>query len=372
MNINFYGQPAGWSGPAEHCKGICRALKNEGFNVSLCTPQKDNIEADIIPMVQRPKFSEAVTLTLDPPLHWWQFMAERREALIGLIVFEGDRIPYEWAEAIRQPEINQIWVPSNHVKEAVKNRLLEFDDVGDEVLDKIEIVPHGVDTEMFSPKGKKMDFGDNYFTFGFVGGWSQGLKDRKGLDLAYRAFASEFRKNEKAKFIFKLTNIYNKPNYKPLRILKRLKVPKNHAPMAGIFKDNPNKATLATIYRAADVLVYPSKAEAFGFTAAEAMACGAPVIASSYGGQLDFVNTKNGWLIETEKMIDATDEHYWYSDTRWALPSVKDLQKKMRYCFDNQDEVRKKSKIARRMIVDNFQWKNTGVKAKSLINKLIH
>lgn len=42
--------------------------------------------------------------------------------------------------------------------------------------------------------------------------------------------------------------------------------------------------TLAEWYRAADVLVHPALAEAFGLTVVEAMACGVPVIATRVGG----------------------------------------------------------------------------------------
>ena len=41
---------------------------------------------------------------------------------------------------------------------------------------------------------------------------------------------------------------------------------------------------LAAYYRAADVLVVPSRSESFGLVAAEAQACGLPVVAAAVGG----------------------------------------------------------------------------------------
>ncbi len=45
-----------------------------------------------------------------------------------------------------------------------------------------------------------------------------------------------------------------------------------------------DRASLATWYRAADVVAMPSRSESFGLVAAEAQACGTPVVATSVGG----------------------------------------------------------------------------------------
>lgn len=45
-----------------------------------------------------------------------------------------------------------------------------------------------------------------------------------------------------------------------------------------------DRAALAAYYRAADIYVHPARAEAFGLTVLEAMACGTPVVASRAGG----------------------------------------------------------------------------------------
>jgi D-inositol-3-phosphate glycosyltransferase len=47
---------------------------------------------------------------------------------------------------------------------------------------------------------------------------------------------------------------------------------------------------LSTYYRAADVVVVPSRSESFGLVALEAAACGIPVVASAVGGLLSLVD----------------------------------------------------------------------------------
>ena len=46
---------------------------------------------------------------------------------------------------------------------------------------------------------------------------------------------------------------------------------------------------LSSYYRAADVVIVPSRSESFGLVALEAAACGVPVVASAVGGLLDVV-----------------------------------------------------------------------------------
>ncbi len=56
---------------------------------------------------------------------------------------------------------------------------------------------------------------------------------------------------------------------------------------------------LADFYRAADVLVAPSRSESFGLAVAEAQACGLPVVAARRGGLMYVVEDGgSGWLVD--------------------------------------------------------------------------
>jgi D-inositol-3-phosphate glycosyltransferase len=65
---------------------------------------------------------------------------------------------------------------------------------------------------------------------------------------------------------------------------------------------------LSTWYRAADIVLVPSRSESFGLVALEAAACGVPVVASAVGGLLSLVDDgETGFLIEGRKPADYAD-----------------------------------------------------------------
>jgi len=103
--------------------------------------------------------------------------------------------------------------------------------------------------------------------------------------------------------------------------------------------------SLVSLYSACDVMVVPSKREAFGQTASESLACGTPVVAFEVGGLPDIIDHKiNGYLAQPFDTLDLAQ------GIDWVLNN------------ENYDEL---SKSAREKVVREFDY---SVVAKKYIN----
>jgi D-inositol-3-phosphate glycosyltransferase len=95
-----------------------------------------------------------------------------------------------------------------------------------------------------------------------------------------------------------------------------------------------NRADLADLYRAADVVLVPSHSESFGLVAIEAQACGTPVVAADVGGLATAVRHNNSGLLvgdhEPSSWHDAVagllaDDHHLERLARGARPHAQDF-----------------------------------------------
>lgn len=87
-----------------------------------------------------------------------------------------------------------------------------------------------------------------------------------------------------------------------------------------------------------DCYVSPHRSEGFGLTPAEAMLLGTPVIATNYGGVLEFLTADNAYLVDyTLRRVGDHAEPY-PPDGEWADPDLAQLAERMRYVFEHRDE----------------------------------
>lgn len=382
----------GITGYDSHCKQLAGALYELNPDIKLDVPlQPDWVrhvnDAELV-MINKEARIPDVTIAIMQPQFWRLALADNCKHFIGFCVWEGDMIPYYWLEYLIDRSVDQIWVPSQHTKDAIIKSLEESytDFLTDEfndayLINKIKIVPHGVDLSIFNSQSdnrKGNSIGENSvldtgnagsspvpFVFMCAKGWRGTDWDRGGVQYTIKAFAEEFKKDENVELIVKLNPSYINPEILT-ESLNNLKLPEDSGDIK-LNVDNIPYKELSKFYSQADVHISTTRAEAFNLPCIETMACGIPNIVTGYGGQMDFINSDNGWFIDYK--LEEVKEDIQYEEVKWATPKLDDIKKKMRWCFEHQKEVKEKGKIAM-TDAQKFTWRNSAKKALEFLNEL--
>ena len=130
-------------------------------------------------------------------------------------------------------------------------------------------------------------------------------------------------------------------------------------------------STKNTLLAACDCYVSLHRAEGFGLTLAEAMLLEIPVIATRYGGNVDFMSERNSYLVDYS-LVQVGEDAYPYSpDAWWAEPSIEHAASLMRRVFEQQEEARSRGSAARRDLLRDHSPANAGATIKRRL-EMIH
>jgi glycosyltransferase involved in cell wall biosynthesis len=116
-------------------------------------------------------------------------------------------------------------------------------------------------------------------------------------------------------------------------------------------------ASLPRLYAAADVYVSASRGEAWGRPYMEAMSMGLPTIGTRWGGNLDFMDEGNSWLIGG-RLVPVADGAQATSDLyrghRWFEADVEELASVFREVAGDLEAARRKAATARERLIAGF------------------
>jgi len=205
--------------------------------------------------------------------------------------------PYDFALYHRMisPLLHVVWKQAKAVV-ANSNGLRELAHRFDSNV-PIEVIPNGVDSELFRPAASRMQqLNDSHggLRLLFVGR----IVYQKGLDILFHALGGV------REYTWQLTVVGDGPLREPLmRLAEDLGIADRIKFVGWVHRDK-----LPDIYRQADVFVFPSRHEGMSNVVLEAMASGLPVIATDIAGNHDLVvHGKNGFLIKPEAEVELRE-----------------------------------------------------------------
>jgi glycosyltransferase involved in cell wall biosynthesis len=99
-----------------------------------------------------------------------------------------------------------------------------------------------------------------------------------------------------------------------------------------------DRPRLEALYRCMDVYVSLHRAEGFGYTLAEAMALGVPVVATGYSANMEYMTPENSYPVAFAEVAIERPEGPFGRGSVWAEPDVEDAAEKLRHVLHHRDE----------------------------------
>ena len=353
--VYFCGVVYGGSGYSEEGWAIAVGLTHRDVPVQLVPVDHQSDRNKLIPEAAREtlgllerKFVDIPRSVIfqSSPAPWWNLDWAGR-VRVGRTMFETDRLPEVYRTACNA--MDEVWVPSQF-----NLQTFTYGGVDEH---RLRIVPGGVDTNVFRPHAPPLEIKPRRsFTFLSVFDWNW----RKGYDVLLRAYLREFTPDDDVALILKVHQFTDGSDVEAMIchfIERTAGLPMEKAPTVVLMNGPIPQSEMVRLYATADAFVLPSRGEGYGRPYLEAMACGLPVIATNWGGQLDFLNNQNSFLIESHLAPVPPDvEIQYYRGHCWAEPDVDHLRQLMREAYSHPDEARRKAKHGREDILRKYGW----------------
>ena len=226
---------------------------------------------------------------------------------------------------------------------------------------KVKTFHEGVDGAVYFPKSRAHE--------GCIFLSVAKYEKRKGIDELIEAFIQEFPADK-----YKNVSLWLKADFPlfPGRI-DELKNKISGDARVKLIEGHASDDEMVTLYNMADAFVYPSRAEGFGLPCIEALACGVPVIATSYSGQTEYLNCIPDMFVPIQYVLEDIEDQdfdHFYRELyagepygQWAKPDINSLRQGMRQVYEHKKLWKDKALQASQIIRQNFDWKNTVEKA---------
>lgn len=277
MNINFFGlfnSPVSW---AKILRNSALNTMKLGYEVNI-TPRKGYfyqsalIDPRLDILARANRYDKAdIQIAFEYPGNYKLLTGKFK---VGLLVYETDVLPVEWAENINK-YLDLVIVPSTFCYHIFKNSAVTV---------PIEIVPYGVETDKYKVAEKSSD----RFTLLHIALPHK----RKATPFVINAFSSAFQEKEDTTLIIKL------PGIRRAKALWEENIDFSGLPEnIKIIADILTEEQMVSLFQNCDIFLQPSYSEGFGMAILEAFSCGKAAVITGYGGQMDFCSKKNSFIL---------------------------------------------------------------------------
>lgn len=252
---------------------------------------------------------------------------------IGYTVWETNKLPYLWVESINDC-VDEVWCPSTY------NQTV-FEESGVRI--PIKVFPHIFMPKELPPKQSVLlktykeeflNIKNSHYIFYNI----SELNPRKGVEDLVKTFCESFSSIDKVCLILKIhyKNYEDKNKKYCLSVINNIISSYNDPPNIHIILDNLTEREMLGLHSIGDCYVSLCKSEGFGLTIFEAFKYDKKIIATGYGGYVDFLGKDHAGLVNyTLGNVSGMDDFakYYADDQKWAYPDLNHAKKLMKSCL---------------------------------------
>jgi glycosyltransferase involved in cell wall biosynthesis len=305
---------------------ILKGLMESGVNV--CRDRRACFRKQLVPTYMRPTEltrRNHPRLAVAPPHLLHRYRLDDRTAVFTM--WETDTLPAEGVKLLNRCGL--VIVPSRWGAKCFRANGVNV---------PIKVVPLGYDPDIFHP-GTEMNRSE-VCTFGTAGALDEGglrKNVQRVIDLFRLAFPSETNVRLRVKITPRSPLVHTRGD-------SRIEVVDTHL----------SPAALAEWYRSLNTFVNASAGEGFGLHLLEAMACGVPLISTTFGAVGTFFDSDVGYEVGY-KLLEARNAVY---RGKWSDPIDDDLIESMRQVRGDRDRARRLGAAAAERALE-FRWEDT-------------
>lgn len=287
-------------------------------------------------------------------------------ANVCMTTFETDSLPSKWIMPIRAMDYV---ITFSHFNEET------FENSG--INRPIYVVPHGVDTDMYSPEVRPIESIARATMGKYVFGSNFDWTNRKNPTALLKAYFKAFEGNKSVAMVLKVYHQF--PLERSVQTIKRriedikAECKVANPPQVILISDMLSSDDMPKFYASINCFVLPTRGEGWGLPLSEAMSTGLPTIATDWGGQTEFMHKDNSYLIQS-KLVDIEHKEVMhqplYAGHRWAEVNLDMLIDTMRYVHRNATEAAKVGGKARRDMVTQFTWNHACEKLRNVLEAI--
>ena len=354
--VRYSGPWQDWTGYGEANRNAIMALHKAGVDLTTEKISYASSEAEYGEAFKLAKELEGKAIKYDikilhVPCDGYLKFLEPTKYHIGHLFWETDKMSKTWVWNCNL--MDEIWTGGYIHKD-------NFQKAGVKV--PIFVFPQANETDVKTQRPFKVP-GHRGFLFYSIFQWIE-RKNPRGL---LNAYWREFENNQDVTLLLKVYRFgFDQSEHEEIRKdVKNWKLESGVSkhPRVALCFELMSKADILRLHQTGDCFVSAHRGEGWGIPQVEAAIVGNPIISTNLGGVHEwFEDNETAFLTKWKKQnVFNMDFAPWYStNQKWADVNEKDLRKRMRFVFENQEAAKEVGMNAQRMVKDKLSYEAVG------------